>query len=121
MILWNKSLYASISSDITARNVCASACEAALRSHELVVSVSSAMFPRLKITQALAHVIQQQPRLGKDAASVLVDVGQAIHASATTEEINLLLRTTMAQEAYLRHSCLQALQAGFLSLPHLTC
>ncbi|EIN06629.1 ARM repeat-containing protein [Punctularia strigosozonata HHB-11173 SS5] len=67
-------------------------------------------FPRYEVMRALIHVIQQQPRLGKDASSVLVDVGQAIHGTAVAYETNLLLATTLAQEAYLRHSALLTLQ-----------
>jgi hypothetical protein len=58
----------------------------------------------------LIHIIRQQPKLAKDASSALVDLGEALHATATREEINVLLRAILLQEAYVRNSVLQTLQ-----------
>lgn len=67
-------------------------------------------YPRASTIESLLSTIRQQPRLGKDASSALVDLGESMHANATTEETNILLRNTLSQEVYVRHSCLQTLQ-----------
>ncbi|KAF9561868.1 ARM repeat-containing protein [Agrocybe pediades] len=71
---------------------------------------SNPAFPRLSTIQNLIHVIRQQPNLGKEASSSLVDLGEALSASATPEEISAFLRGTLYQESYVRNSCLQAIQ-----------
>jgi hypothetical protein len=64
----------------------------------------------MKTMENLIHIIRQQPKLAKDASSALVDLGEAMHATATGEEINVLLRGILYQEAYVRNSVLQTLQ-----------
>lgn len=76
------------------------------------LAVTDTAFPRQEIMRALIHVVQHQPRLGKDASSALVDLGQAIHVSASPEEVRLLLQSTLSEEVYVRHSCLQTLQVS---------
>lgn len=58
-------------------------------------------------------MIRQQPNLGKEASSSLIELGGAISETATPEEISVLLRGTLYQESYVRTSCLQALQVRF--------
>ena len=60
--------------------------------------------------QTLLHVIRQQPKLSKEASSALIDLGEAVHPSASREEVDVLLNGILAQEVYVRNSCLQALQ-----------
>ncbi|KAF5363220.1 hypothetical protein D9758_008404 [Tetrapyrgos nigripes] len=67
-------------------------------------------FPRLPTIDILIHIIRQQPKLSKDASSSLIELGEAIQASAQKEEIDALLHGTLYQEVYVRNSCLQALQ-----------
>lgn len=64
--------------------------------------------------QKLLYIIRHQPKLSKDASSALVDLGQAIHATGTRKEIDVLLQGTLLQEVYVRNSCLQTLQARIL-------
>ncbi|THH23082.1 hypothetical protein EUX98_g8100 [Antrodiella citrinella] len=71
---------------------------------------SHTMFPRTQTLSLLIHVIRSQSKLSKDASSALIDIGQAIHETATSEEITILLHGTLSQEVYVRSSCLQALQ-----------
>lgn len=65
--------------------------------------------------EALLHVIKQQPKLTKEASSALIDIGEAVHATATPEEMNVLVQGTLNQEVYARNSCLQAIQVISLS------
>ncbi|KAG6884723.1 hypothetical protein C0993_008704 [Termitomyces sp. T159_Od127] len=67
-------------------------------------------FPRMQTIEKLLHVIRQQPKLSKDASSALVELGEAIHATSSPDEISVLLQGTLRQEVYVRHSCLQTLQ-----------
>ncbi|KAI6029055.1 armadillo-type protein [Pisolithus microcarpus] len=62
-------------------------------------------FPR---KDAMEHLLQ--PRLSKEASSVLVDLGEAIQATATYTEISVLIHGTLNQETHVRNSCLQAIQ-----------
>lgn len=61
----------------------------------------------------MIHVIKQQPKLGKDASSALIDIGQAIFSNVTSDELQVLLNGTLTQEVYVRNSCLQTLQVRF--------
>ena len=72
--------------------------------------VSDAAFPRKTTLEHVLHVVRTQPRLSKDASSLLVDLGEAIQASATREEVAVLIEGTLLQETHVRNSCLQALQ-----------
>ncbi|KAJ3828802.1 translational activator GCN1 [Lentinula raphanica] len=71
---------------------------------------SDVAFPRQQTLDLLIHIIRLQPKLSKEASSTMVDVGEAIHASALKEEIETLVRGTLLQEVYVRNSCLQTLQ-----------
>ncbi|KAF8161530.1 armadillo-type protein [Crassisporium funariophilum] len=71
---------------------------------------SDTAFPRLQTIENLIHTIRQQPKLSKEASSVLIGLGEAIHATASPDQIHALLRGTLIQESYVRNSCLQALQ-----------
>lgn len=76
------------------------------------VAVSNPAFPRVPIIENLLHIVRQQPKLSKDASSALVDLGEAIQANASQEELSVLLRGTLMQEVYVRNSCLQTLQVS---------
>ncbi|KAN0130768.1 ARM repeat-containing protein [Lactarius tabidus] len=67
-------------------------------------------FPRPQILHGLLHSIRTQPKLSKEGSSALIDLGQAISHNATSEEITLLLDSTLVQEVYARNASLQALQ-----------
>ena len=72
--------------------------------------VSDVAFPRKTTLEHVLHVVRTQPRLSKDASSLLIDLGEAIQASATREEVAVLIEGTLLQETHVRNSCLQALQ-----------
>ena len=72
--------------------------------------VSDVAFPRKMTLEHVLHVVRTQPRLSKDASSLLIDLGEAIQASATREEVAVLIEGTLLQETHVRNSCLQALQ-----------
>ncbi|KAI0628364.1 ARM repeat-containing protein [Trametes polyzona] len=71
---------------------------------------SDPAFPRTETVRDLIHTIKNQPKLAKEASSILIDVGQAMQGNATRSETSELLRGTLYQEVYVRTSCLQALQ-----------
>jgi hypothetical protein len=73
---------------------------------------TDAAFPRSQIIRGLLHAILTHPRLSKESSSALIDLGQAISHDATTEEIALLLESTLVQEAYARNASLQTLQVS---------
>lgn len=77
---------------------------------ELHTTVSDPAFPRTQTMEVLLHIIRQQPKLTKEASSALVDLGEAIHSTATREEIDTLVKGTLHQEVYVRNSCLQTIQ-----------
>lgn len=58
------------------------------------------------------HVIGHQPRLSKEASSVLIDLGEAVQSNATRDEVDVLIDGTLLQEAYVRNACLQAIQVS---------
>ncbi|TFY63660.1 hypothetical protein EVJ58_g3122 [Rhodofomes roseus] len=72
--------------------------------------LSDPAYPRRRTCEDLLYVIKNQPKLAKDAASALIDIGQSMHSTATLEEIQALLRGTLQQEVYVRNACLQTLQ-----------
>ncbi|KAI6117782.1 armadillo-type protein [Pisolithus croceorrhizus] len=67
-------------------------------------------FPRKDAMEHLVRVIKLQPRLSKEASSVLIDLGEAIQATATYAELSVLIHGTLSQETHARNSCLQAIQ-----------
>ncbi|KAF7356649.1 TOG domain-containing protein [Mycena venus] len=71
---------------------------------------SDTAFPRKQTMEILLQIIRQQPKLSKEGSSALVDLGQVTHASASRDEIDVLLNGTLVQEVYVRNSCLQTLQ-----------
>ncbi|KAI0060576.1 ARM repeat-containing protein [Artomyces pyxidatus] len=71
---------------------------------------SDLLFPRTQIIRGLLHAMRTQPKLSKEASSALIDLGQAIYQNATKEEIDVLLDSTLVQEAHARNASLQALQ-----------
>jgi hypothetical protein len=77
---------------------------------DLSTSVSNTGFPRLQTIENLLHTIRQQPKLSKEASSLLIDICEAIQSSVSPNELSTLLRGTLMQEVYARNSCLQALQ-----------
>ncbi|EUC57504.1 translational activator GCN1 [Rhizoctonia solani AG-3 Rhs1AP] len=71
---------------------------------------SDPAYPRIEAARSLIYIIGNAPKAAKSAVSALVDLGQSISANVTEEETNVLLRSTLAQEAYVRNACLQTLQ-----------
>ncbi|CAE6499296.1 unnamed protein product [Rhizoctonia solani] len=71
---------------------------------------SDSAYPRIEAARSLIYIIGNVPKAAKNAVSALVDLGQSISGNVTEEEITVLLRSTLAQEAYVRNACLQALQ-----------
>ncbi|KAI0035599.1 ARM repeat-containing protein [Vararia minispora EC-137] len=67
-------------------------------------------FPRTQTIQGLVHALRHQLKLSKEASSVLIELGQTISASATKEEVDILLASMLFQEAHARNASLQALQ-----------
>ncbi|KAG6915850.1 hypothetical protein DXG01_009609 [Tephrocybe rancida] len=61
---------------------------------------ANAAFPRVQTMEKLLHVIRHQPKLSKDASSTLVDLGEAIQATASEKELSVLLRATLVQEPF---------------------
>ena len=72
--------------------------------------VSNAALPRKTMLEHMLHVVRTQPWLNKDVSSLLIDLGEAIQASATRDEVPVLIEGTLLQEMHVRNSCLQALQ-----------
>lgn len=79
-----------------------------------IFTVSEPAFPRIKTIEILLHMIGKQPKLTKEASSTLIDLGEAIHATAIRQEIDVLIRGTLRQEVYVRNSCLQAIQVHMI-------
>ncbi|KAJ7449659.1 armadillo-type protein [Mycena latifolia] len=71
---------------------------------------SDTAFPRKQTMEILLHIIRQQPKLSKEGSSALIDLGEVAHASASRDELDVLLNGMLIQEVYVRNSCLQALQ-----------
>ncbi|KIK38679.1 hypothetical protein CY34DRAFT_809070, partial [Suillus luteus UH-Slu-Lm8-n1] len=71
---------------------------------------SDAAFPRKATMEYVLQVIRHQPRLSKEASSVLIDLGEAVQSNATRDEVGVLIDGTLLQEVYVRNACLQAIQ-----------
>jgi HEAT repeat protein len=71
---------------------------------------SDAAFPRKATMEQVLHVVRHQPRLSKEASSVLIDLGEAVQSNATRDEVDVLIDGTLLQEVYVRNACLQAIQ-----------
>lgn len=88
-------------------------CRVPLIAHSWLVSDPA--FPRQTTLEHVLHVVRTQPRLSKDASSLLVDLGEAIQANANRKEVGVLIEGTLLQSTHVRHSCLQALQVRRVS------
>ena len=77
---------------------------------QAIPSVSEPAYPRRRTCEDLLHVIKSQPKLAKEAASALIEIGQSMQSTATPDETQALLYGTLQQEVYVRNACLQALQ-----------
>lgn len=75
-----------------------------------LLPVSDPAYPRIEAARSLIYAISKVPKVAKTAVSALVDLGQSIFPSVTEEETNMFLKSTLAQEVYVRNACLQALQ-----------
>ncbi|KAG1762385.1 armadillo-type protein [Suillus occidentalis] len=71
---------------------------------------SDAAFPRKATMEYVLQVIRHQPRLSKEASSVLIDLGEAVQSNANRDEVGVLIDGTLLQEVYVRNACLQAIQ-----------
>ncbi|KAG8863877.1 translational activator of GCN4, partial [Serendipita sp. 405] len=80
-----------------------------IRSHTSQFAIPS--YPRKDTCQLLVHVIGGHPRVSRDAISALLETGEAIHDSATAEEQDELINSTLNQEVFVRNACLQAMQS----------
>ena len=78
--------------------------------------VSDLEFLRKATMEYVIHVIRLQPRLSKEASSVLVDLGETVQANATHNEISVLVQGSLSQETHVRSSCLQAIQVRLAEL-----
>lgn len=77
--------------------------------------VSDRRFPRSQTLLDMLQIIKRYPSLGKDASSVLIGLGEAIHVNAALNEIDVLIKSTIAAEVYVRNSALQCLQVKLKS------
>jgi hypothetical protein len=66
--------------------------------------------------EQVLHVVRHQPRLSKEASSVLIDLGEAVQSNATRDEVDVLIDGTLLQEVYVRNACLQAIQVSIIRL-----
>jgi len=78
----------------------------------IYVTVGNPEFPRGPVMKGVLHALRHQPKLSKTASSALIELGQSVSASASKEEIELLLRSTLFQEPHVRNASLQALQVS---------
>lgn len=76
-------------------------------------------YPRLDTIKSLLQIIRVHPQLAQTSVPSLVDLGEAIHLSASREETQTLIRGTLAQESLLRNACLQTLQVRFTRLAYI--
>jgi hypothetical protein len=64
----------------------------------------------MQTVEGLLHAMRHQLKLSKEASSALIDLGQTMSESATKNETDILLASTLFQEAHVRNASLQALQ-----------
>lgn len=69
-------------------------------------------YPRSAIIKVLLKAIGTYTKHSKDASSTLVNLGESLRENATHEESARLIQGTLADEIYVRSSCLQALQVS---------
>ncbi|KAF8627766.1 hypothetical protein AX17_006131 [Amanita inopinata Kibby_2008] len=67
-------------------------------------------YPRVQVMEDLLYALRSQPGLSKDASSALIDMGEAVSATATRDDSGVLLRGLLVQEPHARNACLQTLQ-----------
>ncbi|KAF8317653.1 ARM repeat-containing protein [Clavulina sp. PMI_390] len=75
-----------------------------------VPKFASSDYPRKAVLSTVLDSMAQYAQLARTSATVLVDIGETIHSSATSEETSLLIHGVLAQESFARHACLQALE-----------
>jgi len=71
---------------------------------------SDATYPRVNVIKGLIHAIRSHSALSKEASSGLIELGEAIAATASHEDILALVQGLLTQEPHVRNACLQALQ-----------
>ncbi|TIA83681.1 hypothetical protein E3P98_00634 [Wallemia ichthyophaga] len=79
-----------------------------LSTHSAVMS--DVNYPRSAIIRVLLKAIGSYTKHSKDASSTLVNLGESLRDNATYDESTKLIQGTLADEIYVRSSCLQALQ-----------
>ncbi|TIC67402.1 ARM repeat-containing protein [Wallemia mellicola] len=79
-----------------------------LSSHS--AAFSDINYPRAAIIKVLLKAIGTYTRHSKEASSTLINIGASMRENATFEECGILIQGTLADEVYVRSSCLQALQ-----------
>lgn len=117
MKLWSKLLQHLTLLNSIAENVRSIFYSQIVDAYNLLSEVANIDFPRMQTMEILLYIVRQQPKLTKEASSALIDLGEAIHATAAHEEIDVLIQGTLLQEAYARNSCLQAIQV-FIDVQH---
>lgn len=83
-----------------------------LSSHS--AAFSDINYPRAAIIKVLLKAIGTYTRHSKEASSTLINIGASMRENATFEECGILIQGTLADEVYVRSSCLQALQVCFI-------
>lgn len=78
-----------------------------------LIIVSDSAYPRKHTMEQILHLIRTQPKLSKNGSVTLIDLGEAVSPTATREEVDVLLKSTLVTESHLRNACLQAIQVGF--------
>ncbi|KAG8875312.1 translational activator of GCN4 [Tulasnella sp. 331] len=71
---------------------------------------SATGYPRQDIARSLIIAAGRYSQISKEASSSLATLAQAIHNNATPSDIECFIHATLAQEAYVRTACLQAMQ-----------
>lgn len=72
--------------------------------------VSDQNYPRLETIRDLLRMITAYPRLGKEAAQSLIDLGDAIKDVASVTEVQGLVAGTLSKDLTVRKAALEALQ-----------
>ncbi|KAG9005891.1 translational activator of GCN4 [Tulasnella sp. JGI-2019a] len=67
-------------------------------------------YPRQDIARSLITAAGRYSQISKEASSSLATLAQAIHNGTTPSDIECFIHATLAQEAYVRTACLQAMQ-----------
>ena len=67
-------------------------------------------YARLDTIKQLLQIISSHPKLARDAAAALIDLGDAIREVASEMEIREMIAGTLSKESNVRNAALQALQ-----------